>query len=100
MMRPAWTRPSETRWRQTVITPVALARRWTGGDLGRARSIQDRHHRSIPLLDDRQRHLPIPASGRRPREPRQPITAAVKHQPRTHLSSIYRDRTTDQSKCR
>jgi hypothetical protein len=27
MMRPAWTRPSETLWRQTVITPVALTRR-------------------------------------------------------------------------
>jgi hypothetical protein len=23
-VRPAWTRPSETGWRQTVITPVAL----------------------------------------------------------------------------
>jgi|tagenome__1003787_1003787.scaffolds.fasta_scaffold17291916_1 hypothetical protein len=26
-MRPAWTQPSATRWRQTVITPAALTRR-------------------------------------------------------------------------
>jgi hypothetical protein len=32
--RPAWTRPSETRWRQTVITPVVLTRRWTVTGLG------------------------------------------------------------------
>jgi hypothetical protein len=28
-VRPAWMRPSATGWRQTVITPVALTRRWT-----------------------------------------------------------------------